>query len=256
MAAMDRRQILKAAGVTSTIPLASGLGAARGDERGQGGDGRDHGRERRACSQSQCIHPVLGYSGLEGEAKMPAPLRPQYEVDLITRPPDAESERPLPEFFFEPTGLSVEPGDVVRFNLETPDHTVTAYHPQLGRQRRVPEGVPAFSSPVLGTGTFWLYRFDQPGVYDVLCAPHEIFGMVGRIVVGDPPTEPDFGPSGPVEMDGEEVELRPPALTAELVYQDPLLDPTTIAERGSVGWDDLAPESKEVLLEFPEPPAE
>ena len=253
---MDRRQILKAAGVTSTMPLAAGLAAARDDDRDRERDGRGRGREQRECPQSNCIHPVLGYAGLDGEAQLPAPLRPDHEVDLITRPPEEGAERPLPEFFFQPTGLAVEPGDVVRFNLETPDHTVTAYHPQLGRQRRVPQGVPPFSSPVLGTGTFWLYRFDRPGVYDVLCAPHEIFGMVARIVVGDPPAEPDFGPAGPVEMDGEEVELRPPALTAELVYGDPLLNPTTIAERGSVSWDDFSPESKRILVEFPEPPSE
>ena len=247
---MDRRQILKAAGVTSTMPLAAGLGAARDEHDTDSGDGQ----QRRECPQSNCIHPVLGYSGLEGDEQLPRPLRPDYEVDLITRPP--EGERPLPEFLFEPTGLAVEPGDVVRFNLETPDHTVTAYHPQLGRQRRVPERVPAFSSPVLGVGTFWLYRFDEPGVYDVLCAPHEIFGMVGRIVVGEPPAEPDFGPAGPVEMGGEEVELRPPELTAELVYDDPAMEPATIAERGRVSWDELRPESKELLVELPEAPAE
>ena len=246
---MDRRQILKAAGVTSTMPLAAGLGAAR-DEHDRGG-----GQRRRECPQSNCIHPVLGYSGLEGDARLPQPMSPDYEVDLITRPPES-ADRPLPEFFFEPTGLAVESGAVVRFNLEAPDHTVTAYHPQLGRQRRVPEGVPAFSSPVLGAGTFWLYRFDEPGVYDVLCAPHEIFGMVGRIVVGEPPAEPDFGPAGPVELGGEEVELRPPELTAELVYEDPAMDPATIAERGRVSWDELQPESKELLVELPEEPAE
>ena len=245
---MDRRQILKAAGVTTTVPIAAGLAGARGDDRGRGA-------ERRECPQPNCIHPVLGYSGLGSETQLPRPLRPDHEVDLITRPTE-EEDRPVPEFFFEPTGLAVEPGDVVQFNLETPDHTVTAYHPQLGRQRRVPVGVPPFSSPVLGTGTFWLYRFDVPGVYDVLCAPHELFGMVGRIVVGDPEPEPDFGPSGPVEVDGEEVELRPPALTAALVYEDPLMEPETIAEEGSVSWDALADESKEVLLEFPEEEAD
>ncbi|MFB1062504.1 plastocyanin/azurin family copper-binding protein [Natrinema sp. H-ect4] len=160
----------------------------------------------------------------------------------------------MPEFYFEPTGRFVETGDVVRFNLATPDHTVTAYHPGLGRQRRVPEGIPPFSSPVLGTDAFWLYRFDEPGVYDVLCAPHEIFGMVMRIVVGEPTAE--FGPEGTVETEGGEIELRPPALTAALVYDDPMLKPATIAEQGSISWDDLMPESKRLLVEFPEPPAE
>ncbi|AEH37344.1 cupredoxin domain-containing protein [Halopiger xanaduensis] len=257
---MDRRQVLKAAGVTSTVSLAAGLGAASDEERGQGrgngraGDDRGRGQEQRACPQPNCIHPVLGYSGLTADEQLPQPLQPDHAVDLETRPPSGD--RPLPEFVFEPTGLHVEPGDVVRFDLVAPDHTVTAYHPSLGRQRRVPEGVPAFSSPVLGQGTFWLYRFDQPGVYDVLCAPHEIFGMVGRIVVGDPPAEPNFGPAGAIEVDGEEVELRPPELTAELVYADPALKPATIAEQGQVSWDALQPESKRVLVEFPEPPAE
>jgi plastocyanin len=245
MAGMDRRQVLKAAGVTSTIPFASGLGAA------SGGDNRGGGREQRACPQSNCIHPVLGYSGLEGDGQLPEPLQPDHEVDLETRPQEG---RPVPEFYFEPTGRFVEAGDVVRFNLATPDHTVTAYHPRLGRQRRVPEGIPPFSSPVLGTDAFWLYRFDEPGVYDVLCAPHEIFGMVMRIVVGEPTAE--FGPEGTVETEGGEIELRPPALTAALVYDDPMLEPATIAEQGSISWDDLMPESKRLLVEFPEPPAE
>ncbi|QCS42511.1 plastocyanin/azurin family copper-binding protein [Natrinema versiforme] len=242
---MDRRQVLKAAGVTSTIPLATGLGAASGD------NGNHSEREQQACSQADCIHPVLGYSGLEGDEQLPGSLRPDHAVELETRPTEG---RPVPEFFFEPTGLFVEPGDVVQFQLATPDHTVTAYHPQHGRQRRVPEGVPPFSSPVLGMDTFWLYRFDEPGVYDVLCSPHEIFGMVMRIVVGEPTA--DFGPEGAVETEDGEVELRPPELTAELVYADPTMDPATIAERGSVSWDDLAAESKQLLVEFPEPPAE
>lgn len=240
---MDRRQILKAAGVASTIPALSATGVAVGDER------NDSKRGKRECPQPQCIHPVLGYSGFSPDERLPEPLRPDHEVDLLIRPRDGA---PIPEFIFQPTGLFVESGDVVRFNLETPDHTVTAYHPRLGRQRRVPEGVPSFSSPVLGGGTFWLYRFDEPGVYDLLCAPHEIFGMVMRIVVDEPTA--DFGPAGEVEMDGDAVELRGPEFTAALVFDDPMLAPETIARERAVPWEDLQDENKRLLLEVAEPP--
>ena len=66
---------------------------------------------------------------------------------LITQ--STHPDRPA-DFFYEPTGLHVEPGDVVKFVFETPDHTVTSYHPAFGMQRRIPSGVAPFSSPVLG----------------------------------------------------------------------------------------------------------
>jgi len=198
MAGMDRRQVLKAAGVTSTIPFASGLGAASGATTEAVVRNSERVRSRTASIRCSAIRASRATGNCQN------PLQPDHEVDLETRPQEG---RPVPEFYFEPTGRFVEAGDVVRFNLATPDHTVTAYHPRLGRQRRVPEGIPPFSSPVLGTDAFWLYRFDEPGVYDVLCAPHEIFGMVMRIVVGEPTAE--FGPEGTVETEGGEIELRP-----------------------------------------------
>lgn len=85
-------------------------------------------------------------------------------------------------------GLQIDVGDTVAFHAHTPDHTVTAYHMEHGRQQRVPDDADPFSSPVLPIGASWLYQFDQPGTYDINCAPHEFFGMVGRIVVGDPMT--------------------------------------------------------------------
>jgi plastocyanin len=58
-------------------------------------------------------------------------------------------ERPA-DFFYQPTGLHIDPGDVVKFVFETPDHTVTSYHPAFGMQRRLPAGVQPFSSPIMG----------------------------------------------------------------------------------------------------------
>ncbi|WP_144902813.1 cupredoxin domain-containing protein [Halobellus captivus] len=238
---MNRRSVLKTVGGASLLPTSGGVVSARGTNNTNTGASRERQR-RRECPRPNCIHPVLGYTGLSADESVPAPIRPDHEVALVTRPPGEDDDRPIPEFFFEPTGLHVSAGDVVRFNLMTPDHTVTAYHPGLGRQRRVPEGVPPFSSPVLAGGAFWLYRFDTPGVYDLLCAPHEIFGMVGRVVVGN--AESDFGDAGP--------QLRPPELTAALVFDDPALRPDNIVSETTVGWAELAPESKQLLIELTE----
>jgi hypothetical protein len=57
-----------------------------------------------------------------------------------------------PLFHSEPTGLHVEPGDVVQFTYATADHTITAYHPSRGFQRRIPEDATPLSSPVVGSG--------------------------------------------------------------------------------------------------------
>jgi len=81
----------------------------------------------------------------------------------------------------------VDPGAIVEFDFNTPEHTATAYHPGQERQQRVPDGVPAFSSTVNEHHGFWLYRFEDEGVYDLFCAPHEWGGMGMRIVVGDDP---------------------------------------------------------------------
>lgn len=92
-------------------------------------------------------------------------------------------------FHFDPVGLHVEPGAIVAFDFTTPEHTATAYHREHERQQRVPDSTPAFSSTVNEHHGFWLYRFEEVGVYDLFCASHEYGGMGMRIVVGDDPGE-------------------------------------------------------------------
>ena len=144
--------------------------------------------------------------------------------------------RPIPEFFFQPTGLFVEPGDTVRFIADTPHHTVTAYHAQHGKAQRVPEGVEPFSSPIIPINETWEYTFTEPGVYDLWCGPHEQYGMAMRLIVGEatgPGTEPisDFSPGGVFA-------------TAGTVLSDPALAPDNIISKKQVMWEDLAAESK------------
>ncbi|MDS0282850.1 cupredoxin domain-containing protein [Haloarcula onubensis] len=173
---------------------------------------------------------------------------------LISTPPTGD--RPA-DFFYQPTGLRVRPGDVLRFVFETPDHNVVSYHPAFGMYRRVPTGVGPFTSPLLGwrpetipddqvqppseTGggqaapDTWLLSLDVPGVYDVLCSPHEVYGMAMRVVVGDQTSAP-FETADPSALPEPRVG---PAGLARVTLTDPALAPRTIVDRGRVRWQDL-----------------
>lgn len=177
----DRRTVLKTAGAG----LAAGSvlpGAASANNRSKG--------------KKQHLDPLWGYTGLveppeeEGEQlefpslkSFPPQMRPDHLVKLHVGFEFGGQE--LPALHFHPTGLHVEPGDVVMFQLHSPDHTVTAYHMEIRFGQRVPEDAEPFSSPVLPKGGYWLYRFDEAGVYDLFCSPHEFWGMVMRIVAYD-----------------------------------------------------------------------
>lgn len=244
---LDRRRVLQALGAGTAI-AGLGTGTAVAD---------DHCYPEELVSGDD-VHPVFGFSALEADVE--PPVEPDHEIETMIRPVEG---REIPEFFYEPTGLFVEPGDTVRFTLTTPHHTVTAYHPSFGQVQRVPDGVPPFSSPVLGGGAYWLYTFEAEGVYDFHCGPHESFGHAGRIVAGSatgPGAEPipgseSEGESGDddeneggdeSEGEGEEPELRPPVFAAGTVLGDPALDPERIVDRGRVSWDEIAAESKEL----------
>lgn len=189
--------------------------------------------------------PNFGYSGTSDD-QVPESLSPDHTVSLHVDEEKFIMENGRPTgaefgiFHFEEAGLHVEPGAIVKFDLESPDHTITSLHPGFGRQQRVPDGVPWFSSPILPKDGFWLYTFEEPGVYDLVCSPHELLGMGTRIVVGDK-TEPVVRSQG-----------RPPeVLSAALLGTgmpgedgqpdlgvDPLA-PQNIVDRGSVHTHDL-----------------
>lgn len=245
---LDRRRVLQAIGAGVGLSALGGLGQAQ--VTGPAARSPTMAAVQQASGES--IHPVFGFSALSPEVE--PPVEPDHEVQTLIQP---REKAPIPEFFFEPTGLFVEPGDVVQFTLTTPHHNVVAYHPRFGYLRRVPEGVPPFSGPLLPAGGYWLYRFDTPGVYEMNCAPHEVFGMVMRIVAGEvsgPAAQPlpDLCDAPPTGAKPEEShagpELRPPELTAYTVLTDPALAPERIVENGSVSWDELAPESKQLFI--------
>lgn len=91
--------------------------------------------------------------------------------------------------WFDPIGLAVAPGTLIRFINRDPgnSHTTTSYHPSThGRVHRIPLGAAAWNSGFLLPGQSFDITLSAPGVYDYFCLPHEAAAMVGRIVVGTP----------------------------------------------------------------------
>jgi plastocyanin len=289
---LRRRTLLRAVGAGAALSAIGAAAAQDGDSSDDGGTGEtpadetpdDGGTGETPADETPDgtgdggeIDPVYGMTGFATDEP---PTEPDHVVELLIRP---RENAPIPEFIFQPTGLAIEPGDTVQFSAVTPHHTVTAYHPAFGYQRRVPEDVPPFSSPALTAEGYWLYTFDAEGVYDYHCAPHEVYGHAGRIVVGedvgdfeplpDPcageaETETPAGTATPTptptptpetttaetagegEGEGGEVAPEPPRLTAYTVLRDPALAPENVLDAGEVRWEELADESKQLFLQL------
>ena len=93
--------------------------------------------------------------------------------------------------WFEPVGLHVPAGTVIRWTNQDPgnSHSATAYHPSnSGRPLRIPSQALPWNSDYLLPGQSFEVRLTVEGVYDYFCMPHEMAGMAGRIVVGRPAT--------------------------------------------------------------------
>jgi plastocyanin len=92
--------------------------------------------------------------------------------------------------WFDPVGLHIEPGQTVRWTNRDRgnSHTVTSYHPEIfERPLRIPAKAKPWNSDYLLPDETFFVRFEEEGVYDYYCVPHEHAGMVGRIVIGNPP---------------------------------------------------------------------
>jgi plastocyanin len=244
-----RRPVLKLLGVGAGLSVGSGAVAAQ--------YGTPTEETPTDGTTTDGLDPYYGVATPDA-SDIPEGIDPDHEVALNAVLPEnmAEPQQP-PYFYYEPTGLAVEPGDVVQFT------GVTAYHPGHGFQRRVPEGVPPFSSPVLSAGGAWFYAFDEPGVYDVYCGPHHVLGMVMRIVVGDteetpayvgtfegrePSAEqpPLFAPFSQAFLEQELNALSDanedcewPWLTPVEVLSAPALDPANVRQAGTVPFEDV-----------------
>jgi plastocyanin len=124
---------------------------------------------------------LLGGTGL-----IISPTAEAHQADapvVITMRSDAEGSH----VGFDPVGLLIQPGQMLRFLCEANYHTTAAYHPENGSHSlRIPREARPWASDVLQPGEHFDVRLFVPGVYDYFCAPHEEAGMVGRIIVGQP----------------------------------------------------------------------
>jgi plastocyanin len=86
---------------------------------------------------------------------------------------------------FDPVGVFLEPGQIVRWICDANVHTTTAYSPKNDNHSlRIPETAAPWASDFLLPGQTFEVKLTVEGVYDYFCAPHEMAGMVGRLIVG------------------------------------------------------------------------
>lgn len=111
-------------------------------------------------------------------------------------------QTPAGDTYFDPAGIRIAPGDRVRWVQISGFHSITAYHPRNdNHELRIPESAEPWDSDILladypKRGATFEHVFTVPGVYDYFCKPHEMAGMVGRVVVGEPGNGPGTKPFG------------------------------------------------------------
>jgi plastocyanin len=111
-------------------------------------------------------------------------------------------QTPAGNTYFDPAGIHIAPGDTVRWVQISGFHSITAYHPRNdSHELRIPESAGPWDSDILladypKRGATFEHVFTIPGVYDYFCKPHEMAGMVGRVVVGEPGNGPGTKPFG------------------------------------------------------------
>lgn len=209
---MDRRTLMKLFGFGAGVTALTGSASAKN----QGG---------------ASIDPIYG-APYEASESVPGGIADE-EVKLHLHF-DPSTPDP-PEFFFDPVGIHLSPHDVINFDVHGGLHTVTSLHPKWDEPGvfSFPNRVPTdngFTSPLMNTDDAWLYRFIEPGIYDIMCLPHYTFGMVVRVVVTRP--EDDEIPE-----DNYDDTLLPDK--AEAVFDAPEMTPENIVTEGTVAWDDL-----------------
>jgi len=160
----------------------------------------------RAATGSGALAFTVLLVGCQHEEKTSTTDQPTEEQPLEPQPTEEQSreaqvhtimmESDEVKNYFEPDRLAIEPGDTVRWILESGLHSTTAYHPDnVDKPLRIPENALSWDSGHLSEkDTVFEHTFSQEGVYDYYCMPHEALGMVGVIVVGSALDGPGLAP--------------------------------------------------------------
>jgi plastocyanin len=150
-------------------------GSENGDENGSE-NGSENGDENGEENGSEDAVP--GRDQLGG----PDNLQGSAEVDAIT----LDADQGAGQYVNTPAVVWLEPGGEITWSIKNGAHSVTAYHPDYGKQMRIPESADPFDSGTLSGGETFSHTFETEGVYNYYCRPHEGLGMVGLVVVGEP----------------------------------------------------------------------
>ena len=125
----------------------------------------------------------IGGAALASLGLVPGRRAAAADIVEIRMQSDASGSR----VYFDPIGILIEPGHVVRWVCEANVHTTTAYHPKNNHHSlRIPQTAQPWDSGYLLPGKSFEVTLTAEGVYDYFCRPHEMAGMVGRIIVGKP----------------------------------------------------------------------
>ena len=198
------------------------------------------GRVAVAAAAAGMLAAAAGLAQQPGAAPAEDVVTIQFKID-----------RPRGLWYFDPAGVRVRPGQLVRFVSTDYRQSITAYHPANGRlPRRIPDGAQPFDA-VLGEnadhyrGVFET-RFTVEGTYDFFNRFHEARGAVGRIVVGRPggPAEGPLGtgpapaqPEGFIGLSTDPTRLRAVRRVYELIPSERIMR----EGRVSLPLDQLAP---------------
>lgn len=99
---------------------------------------------------------------------------------------DAKPVVKMIEMTFQPAALTIRQGQTVTWtNKSTFVHTVTTDPTRVKDPTRIssPAGAAVFDSGNIAPDKQWSQTFTVAGTYAYCCAPHELTGMLGTIVV-------------------------------------------------------------------------
>lgn len=173
---MDRRDYLKLSGAIGLAGLAGCVVPPRTENEQPE---EEHGHENEG-------HDETGYE------------EPQEHVEVEMK--TLEGSEDGSRYHFGPHVAWVQEGGSVTWHNESGSHTTTSYSPDNDKPLRIPDEQYGWDSGmVTDQGATYEKTFEEEGVYDYLCVPHEGQGMLGTVVVGEPDLEHEPGMAPPQE---------------------------------------------------------
>lgn len=127
---------------------------------------------------SQAAQRGQGVHGGEDSIARSRRVGAQAAQDVVTVTVGADG------FRFSPADVEILAGATVRWVWATGGHTVTSGSNGVADGLFCsPNDQDCSATPIMGAGSVYETRFEQPGVFPYFCRPHFFAGMVGTITV-------------------------------------------------------------------------